>query len=52
MTAVVQRFTQIRREETASVVTSALCFFFILTALMVLREALGMRLRGTSSDDW
>jgi ATP/ADP translocase len=52
MTAIVQRFTQIRREETAAVVASALCFFFILTALMVLREALGMRLRGTSSDDW
>jgi ATP/ADP translocase len=52
MTAVVQRFTQIRREETASVVASALCFFFILPALMVLREALGIRLRGTSSDDW
>jgi hypothetical protein len=37
------------------VVASALCFFFILTALMVLRparEALGMRLRGTSSDGW
>ncbi len=54
MTAVVQRFTQLRREETASV-ASALCFFFILTALIVLRparEALGMRLRGTSSDDW
>ena len=36
-------------------VASALCFFFILTALMVLRparETLGMRLRGTSSDGW
>jgi AAA family ATP:ADP antiporter len=55
MTAIVQRFTQIRREETAAVVASALCFFFILTALMVLRparETLGMRLRGTSSDGW
>ena len=55
MTAIVQRFTQIRREETASVVACALCFFFILTVLMVLRparEALGIRLRGTSSDDW
>ena len=55
MTTIAQRFTQIRRGEAASVVASALCFFFILTALMVLRparEALGMRLRGTSSDDW
>jgi AAA family ATP:ADP antiporter len=55
MTAIVQRFTHIRREETASVVASALCSIFILTALMVLRparEALGMRLRGPSSDDW
>ncbi|GLC25090.1 hypothetical protein [Roseisolibacter agri] len=54
MTAILQRFTQIRRQETASVVASALCFCF-LTALMVLRparEAFGMRLRGTSSHDW
>jgi AAA family ATP:ADP antiporter len=54
MTAIVQRFTQIRREEAASVVASALCFFFILTALMVLRparEALGMR-RGIEAVRW
>jgi AAA family ATP:ADP antiporter len=54
MTTILQRFTQIRREETASVVASALCFFFILTALMVLRparEALGMR-RGIEAVRW
>src|SRR5215210_5133644 len=48
------RFTQIRREEVASVLASALAFFFILTALMVLRparEALGMR-RGIEAVRW
>jgi AAA family ATP:ADP antiporter len=46
MTAILQRFTQIRREEVAPVLASGLAFFFILTALMVLkpaRDALGMR---------
>ena len=55
MTAIAARYTQVRREEVAPVLASALAFFFILTALMVLRparEAFGMRLRGTSSDDW
>lgn len=54
MTAVLRRFTQIRREEVAPALASALCFFFILTALMVLRparEALGMR-RGIEAIRW
>ncbi|MGZ8378201.1 MAG: NTP/NDP exchange transporter [Gemmatirosa sp.] len=54
MTAILQRITQVRRHETAAVVASALCFFFILTALMVLRparEALGMR-RGIEAVRW
>jgi ATP:ADP antiporter, AAA family len=48
------RFTQIRREEVAPVIASALAFFFILTALMVLRparEALGMQ-RGIEAIRW
>jgi len=54
MTAILQRFTQIRREEAAPVLASALTFFFILTALMVLRparEALGMQ-RGIEAVRW
>jgi AAA family ATP:ADP antiporter len=54
MTAILQRFTQIRRAEVAPVVASALSFFFILTALMVLRparEALGMQ-RGIEAIRW
>ena len=54
MTAILQRFTQIRREEVAPVLASALSFFFILTALMVLRparEALGMQ-RGIEAIRW
>ena len=54
MTAFFQRFTQIRRDEAGAVVASALCFFFILTALMVLRparEALGMQ-RGIEAVRW
>ena len=46
MTAILQRFTQVRRDEVLPVLASALAFFFILTALMVLRparDALGMR---------
>jgi AAA family ATP:ADP antiporter len=53
-TAILQRFTQIRREEVAPVLASALSFFFILTALMVLRparEALGMQ-RGIEAFRW
>jgi AAA family ATP:ADP antiporter len=48
------RFTQVRREEVAPVFASALAFFFILTALMVLRparEALGMQ-RGIEAIRW
>src|SRR5919106_3308492 len=48
------RFTQIRREEIAPVLASALAFFFILTALMVIRparEALGMQ-RGIEAVRW
>ena len=54
MTAIIQRFTQVRREEATSVIVSALAFFFILTALMVLRparEALGMQ-RGIETIRW
>ena len=54
MTAILQRFTHIRREEVASVLASGLAFFFILTALMVLRparEALGMQ-RGIEAIRW
>jgi AAA family ATP:ADP antiporter len=50
----VSRFLQVRRDELGAVVASALCFFFILTALMVLRparEALGMQ-RGIEAVRW
>jgi AAA family ATP:ADP antiporter len=54
MTGILQRFTLVRRGEAAAVVASALCFFFILAALMVIkpaREALGMR-RGIETVRW
>lgn len=54
MMAILQRFAQIRREEVAPVLASALAFFFILTALMVLRparDALGME-RGIEAIRW
>ena len=54
MTALLQRFIQIRRGEGAAVVASALSFFFILTALMVIRparESLGMQ-RGIEAVRW
>jgi AAA family ATP:ADP antiporter len=54
MIAILQRFTQIRREEVAPVIASGLVFFFILTALMVLRparDALGMQ-RGIEAIRW
>ena len=54
MTALLQRFIQIRRGEAAAVVASSLSFFFILTALMVIRparEALGMQ-RGIEAVRW
>jgi AAA family ATP:ADP antiporter len=54
MTGILQRFTQVRREEVAPVLASALVFFFVLTALMVLRparEALGLQ-RGIATIRW
>jgi AAA family ATP:ADP antiporter len=54
MTAILQRFMQISREEVAPVLASGLAFFFVLTALMVLRparEALGMQ-RGIEAIRW
>jgi AAA family ATP:ADP antiporter len=54
MTALLQRFFQVRKGEGAAVFTSALSFFFILTALMVIRparESLGMR-RGIEAVRW
>jgi AAA family ATP:ADP antiporter len=54
MTAIVQRFTQVRRDEVTPVLVSGLAFFFVLTALMVLRparEALGMQ-RGIETVRW
>src|SRR5688500_20095008 len=54
MTAPTQRFAKVRRDETAAVVASGLAFFFILTALMVIRparEALGMQ-RGIEAVRW
>ena len=50
----VSRFLQVRRDELGAVVASSLCFFFILTALMVIRparEALGMQ-RGIEAVRW
>jgi ATP:ADP antiporter, AAA family len=54
MTAAVQRYLNIRREEIAPILASALFFFCILTALMVLRparEALGLQ-RGIEAIRW
>ncbi|CAN5666517.1 MFS transporter [soil metagenome] len=54
MTGFLRRFTNIRREEVAPILAAALYFFFILTALMVLRparEALGMQ-RGIEAIRW
>src|SRR5690349_21641796 len=54
MSGPLQRFVQIRRDEVGAVLGSALCFFFILTALMVLRparESLGMQ-RGIEAVRW
>src|SRR5687768_725250 len=51
---ILRRFTQVRREEVAPVIASALTFFFLLTALMVLRparEALGIQ-RGIETVRW
>ena len=49
-----QRLTQVRRDEVAPMFASALAFFFILAALMVLRparESLGMQ-RGIETIRW
>jgi ATP:ADP antiporter, AAA family len=54
MTAVLQRLFNVRRDEVAPVLLSALFFFCVLTALMVLRparEALGMQ-RGIEALRW
>ncbi|HEX6574637.1 MAG TPA: MFS transporter [Gemmatimonadaceae bacterium] len=54
MTNVIQRFMHIRREEAWPVLVSGLAFFFILTALMMLkpaREALGLE-RGIEAIRW
>jgi ATP:ADP antiporter, AAA family len=54
MAALLQRFTNIRREETAPILAASFYFFCILTALMVLRparEALGMQ-RGIDAIYW
>ncbi|MFA7504308.1 MAG: MFS transporter [Burkholderiaceae bacterium] len=52
--ALLQRFTNIRREELGQVLVAGLFFFFVLTALMVVRparEALGMQ-RGIEAIRW
>jgi ATP:ADP antiporter, AAA family len=54
MTAILQRFTNVRREEATPILLAALYFFFILSALMILRparEALGIQ-RGIDSVRW
>jgi AAA family ATP:ADP antiporter len=54
VTSFLQHFTQIRRQEVAPVIASALAFFFVLTAMMVLRparEAQGIQ-RGIETVRW
>ena len=54
MTAILQRIFNVRRDELVPVLLSALFFFFVLTALMLLRparEALGMQ-RGIETVRW
>jgi ATP:ADP antiporter, AAA family len=54
MTGILQRLTNVRREEAAPILTAAFYFFCILTALQVLRparEALGMQ-RGLDAIRW
>lgn len=54
MTAILQRIFNVRRDELVPVLLSALFFFFVLTALMLLRparEALGMQ-RGIEAVRW
>ncbi len=53
-TAILQRFTNIRRDEAGPILVAGLFFFCVLTALMVVRparEALGMQ-RGIESVRW
>ena len=53
MSALLQRFANVRREEAAAVLVAGLFFFCVLTALMVVRparEALGMQ-RAFSRED-
>jgi AAA family ATP:ADP antiporter len=53
-TAILQRFTNIRREDVGPILVAGLFFFCVLTALMVVRparEALGMQ-RGIESVRW
>ncbi|HEX5093135.1 MAG TPA: MFS transporter, partial [Burkholderiales bacterium] len=52
--ALLQRFTNVRREEAAPALVAGLLFFCVLTALMVVRparEALGMQ-RGIEAIRW
>jgi AAA family ATP:ADP antiporter len=54
MTALLQRFFNVRREEVAPLLAAALFFFCVLTALMMLRpvrDALGMQ-RGIEAIRW
>jgi ATP:ADP antiporter, AAA family len=54
MTAIIQRVTNVRRDEVAPVLAAGFFFFCILTALMVLRparDALGMQ-RGIEAVRW
>jgi ATP:ADP antiporter, AAA family len=54
MSAILQRFANVRREEAAAVLVAGLFFFCVLTALMVVRparEALGMQ-RGIEAVRW
>ena len=54
MTGILQRFTNIKKEEVAPVVAASLFFFCVLTALMVLRparESIGMQ-SGLDSVRW
>lgn len=54
MGSFLERFTNVRRDEVPSLILSALFFFFVLTALMVVRparESLGMQ-RGIEAIRW
>ena len=49
ITRMLQRFTQIRRDEIAPVLVSALAFFFVLTALTAAKPAGGGEVKATNS---